>query len=84
MIFWNDILKMWWHNLDITDVTLASDDQSMKAHKVILSACSPKLENFGNRLYQRKKELLEPVAKFDIDPKEKEKHLQKDPCNGRQ
>ena len=35
---------------------------------MILSACSPKLENFGNRLYQRKKELLEPVAKFDIDP----------------
>ena len=37
---------------------------------MILSACSPKLENFGNRLYQRKKELLEPVAKFDIDPNE--------------
>ena len=35
---------------------------------MVLSACSPKLENFGNRLYQRKKELLEPVAKFDIDP----------------
>ena len=26
---------------DITDVTLASDDQSIKTHKVILSACSP-------------------------------------------
>ena len=37
---------------------------------MILSAGSPKLENFGNRLYQRKKELLEPVAKFDIDPKD--------------
>ena len=33
--------KMWWYNPDITDVTLASDDQGMKAHKVILSACSP-------------------------------------------
>ena len=33
--------KMWWYNPDITDVTLASDDQSIKAHKVILSACSP-------------------------------------------
>ena len=38
-----DLLKwhmMWWYNPDITDVTLASDDQSIKAHKVILSACS--------------------------------------------
>ena len=26
---------------DFTDVTLASEDQSIKAHKVILSACSP-------------------------------------------
>ena len=26
---------------DITDVTLACDDQSIKAHKVILSTCTP-------------------------------------------
>ena len=26
---------------DFTDVTLACEDQSFKAHKVILSACSP-------------------------------------------
>ena len=26
---------------DFTDVTLACEDQSLKAHKVILSACSP-------------------------------------------
>ena len=26
---------------DFTDVTLACEDQSVKAHKVILSACSP-------------------------------------------
>ena len=26
---------------DFTDVTLACEDQSIKAHKVVLSACSP-------------------------------------------
>ena len=53
---------------DITDVTLACDDQSIKAHKVILSACTPWIENFVKCLYQRKRNLKEPVAKFDIDP----------------
>ena len=32
---------------DITDVTLACDDQSIKAHKVILSACTLWFENLG-------------------------------------
>ena len=30
---------------DFTDVTLACEDQSIKAHKVILSACSPFFQN---------------------------------------
>ena len=29
------------NDIDFTDVTLACEDQSIKAHKVILSACSP-------------------------------------------
>ena len=28
-------------SIDFTDVTLVCEDQSVKAHKVILSACSP-------------------------------------------
>ena len=35
-------------NSDFTDVTLACEDQSIKAHKVILSACSP----FFKKLFQ--------------------------------
>ena len=31
-------------NSDFTDVTLVCEDQSIKAHKVILSACSPFLK----------------------------------------
>ena len=38
---------------DITDVTLACDDHSIKAHKVILSACTPWFENLDKWLYQR-------------------------------
>ena len=40
---------------DITDVTLACDDHSIKAHKVILSACTPWFENLDKWLYQREK-----------------------------
>ena len=38
---------------DITDVTLACNDHSIKAHKVILSACTPWFENLDKWLYQR-------------------------------
>ena len=46
---WNDNLQERLHTSfeklrddnDFTDVTLACEDQSVKAHKVILSACSP-------------------------------------------
>ena len=45
---WNDfqdLVKVSFGDLridkDLTDVTLASEDQSIKAHKVVLSACSP-------------------------------------------
>ena len=45
---WNDfqdIIQVSFEELksdnDFTDVTLACEDQSIKAHKVILSACSP-------------------------------------------
>ena len=45
---WNDFqenIKSAFGNLrednDFTDVTLACEDQSIKAHKVVLSACSP-------------------------------------------
>ena len=44
MIFWNDILKMWWHNLDITDVTLASDDQSIKLTRWSSRLVAPNLK----------------------------------------
>ena len=42
---------------DTTDVTLAFDDQRIKAHKMILSAYSLWINNFGKCLYQSKKEL---------------------------
>ena len=48
-----------------TDVTLTCNDQSIKAHKVILSSYSLWINNSGKCLYQIKKE---PVSKFDIDP----------------
>ena len=36
------------NDTDFTDVTLACEDQNIKAHKVILSACSPVLKiQFG-------------------------------------
>ena len=45
---WNDfkdLVKVSFEELrtdtDFTDVTLACEDQSIKAHKVVLSACSP-------------------------------------------
>ena len=37
---------------DTIDVTLACNDQSLKAHKVILSAYSLRIKNFGKCLYQ--------------------------------
>ena len=69
MIFWNDILKMWWYNLDITDVTLASDDQSIKLTRWSSRLVAPNLKTLVLVYIREKKELLEPVAKFDIDPK---------------
>ena len=30
-----------WRDIDFTDVTLACEDQSIKAHKMVLSSCSP-------------------------------------------
>ena len=50
-----------------TDVTLTCDDQSIKAHKVILSSYSLWINNFGKCLYQIKI-INESVSKFDIDP----------------
>ena len=38
--------------LSTIDVTLACNDQSLKAHKVILSAYSLRIKNFGKCLYQ--------------------------------
>ena len=51
-----------------TDVTLTCDDQSIKAHKVILSAYSLKVTTLVNVYIRAKTNLKEPVAKFDIDP----------------
>ena len=41
---WNDFQVSFGElrdDTDFTDVTLACEDQSIKAHKVVLSACSP-------------------------------------------
>ena len=51
-----------------TDVTLTCDDQSIKAHKVILSAYSSELTTLVNVYIISKRNLKEPVSKFDIDP----------------
>lgn len=38
-------LKALFYNQGYTDVTLVSEGESLKAHKVVLSACSPLFSN---------------------------------------
>jgi hypothetical protein len=42
-----------WEEEGLVDVTLASDGQCIRAHKVILSACSPFFRRVFQVLYER-------------------------------
>ena len=57
---------------DFTDVTLACEDQSIKAHKVVLSACSP----FFKKLLKTHSQLTSPAP--DLYERDESKHLNGD------